>query len=139
VPTDDGLSAMGRDAVQELSNVMASGLLDGWANLLDTTIDHTTPTFAHDMGPAVVDPLIVGLSEGQEFAFVFDTRLQAVDTEFDLDIYAIPDETDLERALERLDVTAVESVPMQAKFSAATGGPTSDDLQELGDIEGVDL
>ncbi|MWG33045.1 chemotaxis protein CheC [Halomarina oriensis] len=136
---DDGLSAMGQDAVQELSNIMASGLLDGWANLLDTTIDHTTPTFAHDMGPAVVDPLIVGLSEGQEFAFVFDTRLKAVDTEFDLDIYAIPNETDLEAALERLDVTDVEAVPMQAEFSAATGGPNSDDLQEIGDIEGVDL
>ena len=136
---DEGLSPMGRDAVQELSNIMASGLLDGWANLLDTTIDHTTPTFAHDMGAAVVDPLIVGLSEGQEFAFVFDTRLKAVDTEFDLDIYAIPNETDLERALERLDVTDVESVQVQAEFSVAQGGPTSDDLQQLGDIEGVDL
>ena len=136
---DEGLSPMGKDAVQELSNIMASGLLDGWANLLDTTIDHTTPTFAHDMGAAVVDPLIVGLSAGQEFAFVFDTRLKAVDTEFDLDIYAIPSESDLERALERLDVTDVESVQVQAEFSAAQGGPTSDDLQQLGDIEGVDL
>ena len=136
---DDGLSPMGQDAVQELSNIMASGLLDGWANLIDTTIDHTTPTFAHDMGAAVVDPLIVGLSEGQEFAFVFDTRLKAVDTEFDLDIYAIPDETDLERALERLDVADVETVQVQAEFAAAKGGPNSDDLQEIGEIEEVDL
>ncbi|MFC5970997.1 chemotaxis protein CheC [Halomarina salina] len=134
-----GLSPMGQDAVQELSNIMASGMLDGWANLLETTIDHSTPTFAHDMGAAVVDPLIVGLSEGQEFAFVFDTRLKAVDTEFDLDIYAIPDETDLERALERLDVTDVETVEVQAEFAAAQGGPNSDDLQEIGEIEEVDL
>ncbi|WP_254536972.1 chemotaxis protein CheC [Halomarina litorea] len=138
---ESGIGAFGQDAVQELSNVMASGLLDGWANLLDTTIDHTTPTYAHDMGAAVVDPLIVGLSEGQEFAFVFDTRIEAVDAdiEFDLDIFAIPDEGDLERALERLEVGRVDDTPTRAEFTAAADGPDSEDLRELAEMEGVDL
>lgn len=121
--TGEGFGAFEQDAIMELSNVMASGLLDGWANMLDTTIDHSTPAYTLDMGAAVVDPLIVGLSEFQEFAFVFDTRIKAVDTEFDVDIYAIPDEDDLERALDALDATRldagrVDSAPDAAEFSS---------------------
>ncbi|WP_410765575.1 chemotaxis protein CheC [Haloferax sp. DFSO60] len=103
-----GFGAFEQDAIKELSNVMTSGLLDGWANMLDATIDHSTPAYTHDMGAAVVDPLIVGLSEFQEFAFVFDTRIHALDTEFDVDIYAIPDENDLEAALETLDAKRID-------------------------------
>ncbi|NHN57948.1 MULTISPECIES: chemotaxis protein CheC [Halorussus] len=110
--TDFG--AFERDAVQELSNVMASGMLDGWANLLDTTIDHSTPAYAHDMGAAVVDPLVVGLGESQEFAFVFDTRIEAVDTEVDLDIYVIPDEADLRTALGEFDMARVADTEPEA-------------------------
>jgi chemotaxis protein CheC len=116
------LTAAGRDAVQELCNIMASRLLDGWANLLDGAIDHTPPAYCHDLGPAVVDPLVVGLSAGQEFAFVFDTRVRAVDAgvavdpgedaaagdpPFDVDIYVIPEQDGLEAALARLDVADV--------------------------------
>jgi chemotaxis protein CheC len=115
---DDGFGAFERDAIQELSNVMTSGLLDGWANMLDTTIDHSTPAYTYDMGAAVIDPLIVGLSERQEFAFVFDTRIEAVDEEFDVDIYAIPDEDDLERALAMLDTARLDESPTSAEFSA---------------------
>jgi chemotaxis protein CheC len=111
----DGFGAFEQDAIMELSNVMTSGLLDGWANMLDATIDHSTPAYSHDMGAAVVDPLIVGLSEFQEFAFVFDTRICAVDTEFDVDIYAIPDEDDLETALNRLDARRADE-PLESDF-----------------------
>jgi chemotaxis protein CheC len=41
----------------------------------------------------------------------------AVDTEFDVDIYAIPDEDDLERALDALDATRVDGEPEPAEFS----------------------
>ncbi|WP_240334663.1 hypothetical protein [Halorussus sp. MSC15.2] len=89
-------------------------MLDGWANLLDTTIDHSTPAYAHDMGAAVVDPLVVGLGESQEFAFVFDTRIEAVDTEVDLDIYVIPDEADLRAALGEFDMGRVADTTPEA-------------------------
>ncbi|WP_135825586.1 chemotaxis protein CheC [Halorussus ruber] len=118
--TARNLGSFERDAIQELSNVMASGMLDGWANLLDTTIDHSTPAYAHDMGAAVVDPLVVGLGDSQEFAFVFDTRIEAVDTEVDLDIYVIPDEEDLREALGAFDMSRV----------AATQPEASTDLSE---------
>jgi len=108
-PVDGDGDEIGRDAIQELSNIMASGMLDGWANLLDSTINHSTPAFTHDMGAAVVDPLIVGLGYDQSFAFVFDTRIRGVETAFDVQIYIIPDEDDLQAALRQLDREAGEA------------------------------
>jgi chemotaxis protein CheC len=117
LPHDGGFGDLGEDAIQELCNIMASGLLDGWANMLDTKIDHSTPAYAHDMGAAVVDPLIVGLVEHQEFAFVFDTKIDAEDTAFDVDIYVIPDEDDLRDALDILDVEQVDDASVSADYA----------------------
>ncbi|WP_312910405.1 chemotaxis protein CheC [Natronosalvus caseinilyticus] len=112
----DGFGEMERSAITELGNIMASGFLDGWANVLDTTIDHSPPEFIHDIGTAAVDPVIIQLGENQEFAFVFDTQVMADGREFDCDIYAIPDERDLERALNDLDVDRIEETPTTAEF-----------------------
>ncbi|USZ70734.1 chemotaxis protein CheC [Natronosalvus halobius] len=116
--TDDeeGFGEMERSAITELGNIMASGFLDGWANVLDTTIDHSPPEFIHDIGAAAIDPVIIQLGENQEFAFVFDTQVMADGREFDCDIYAIPDERDLERALNDLDVDRIEETPTTAEF-----------------------
>ena len=119
VPTEideDGFGEMGTSAITELGNIMASGFLDGWANVLDTTIDHSTPEFIHDIGAAAVDPVIIHLGENQEFAFVFDTVVVADGREFDCEVYAIPDEDDLERALNDLDVDRIEETPTTAEF-----------------------
>lgn len=116
------LDAIGRDAVSEVSNIMASGLLDGWANLLDTTIDHSHPAYTRDMGAAAVDPLIVGLADKQEFAFVFDTRITtdepSIDqSEFDIKVYIIPDAPALERALQRVDTSQIDTTAIAADIN----------------------
>ncbi len=113
---EDGFGEMGTSAIKELGNIMASGFLDGWANVLDTTIDHSTPEFIHDIGAAAVDPVIIQLGESQDFAFVFDTVVVADGREFNCDVYAIPDEDDLERALNDLDVDRIEEAPTTAEF-----------------------
>ncbi|ELY98879.1 CheC, inhibitor of MCP methylation [Natrialba chahannaoensis JCM 10990] len=117
---EDGFGQMGQSAIKELGNIMASGFLDGWANVLDTTIDHSTPEFIHDIGAAAVDPVVIQLGEEQEFAFVFDTVIVADGQEFDCEIYAIPDESDLERALNDLDVDRIEQAPTTAEFQNVT-------------------
>jgi chemotaxis protein CheC len=132
-----------QDAIKEMSNVMASGMLDGWANLLDGTIDHSTPAYAHDMGAAVVDPLVVGLGESQEFAFVFDTRIEAVDTAVDFDIYVIPDETDLREALGAVEMGRVAGTQPQAstdleRAAANFGGTEGDPGGTESDLGGTD-
>ena len=115
---DDGdeFDEMGKSAIKELGNIMASGFLDGWANVLDTTIDHSPPEFVHDIGAAAIDPVIIQLGETQEYAFVFDTHVMADGRVFDCEIYAIPDESDLERALNDLDVDRIDETPTTAEF-----------------------
>ncbi|RQG90292.1 chemotaxis protein CheC [Natrarchaeobius halalkaliphilus] len=113
---EDGFGEMGTSAITELGNIMASGFLDGWANVLDTTIDHSPPEFIHDFGAAAVDPVIVKLGADQEFAFVFDTAVVADGREFGCEVYAIADESDLERALNDLDVDRIEGTPTTAEF-----------------------
>ncbi|WP_247731675.1 chemotaxis protein CheC [Halovivax limisalsi] len=125
VPTEtDGegeFDEMGRSAITELGNIMASGFLDGWANVLDTTIDHSTPEFIHDIGAAAVDPVVVRLGESQDYAFVFDTKVVADGREFDCEVYAIPDEDDLERALNALEVDRIDETPTTAEFADIEG------------------
>ncbi|MFC3957412.1 chemotaxis protein CheC [Halovivax cerinus] len=126
VPTDTGSSPdefteMDKSAIKELGNIMASGFLDGWANVLDTTIDHSTPEFIHDIGAAAVDPIVIQLGEDQDYAFVFDTTVVADGREFDCEVYAIPDESDLERALNDLDVSKIDETPTTAEFGDIEG------------------
>jgi chemotaxis protein CheC len=115
-PDGEGLGEMERSAIMELGNIMASGLVDGWANVLDTTIDHSTPEYIHDVGSAAIDPIVIQLGENQDYAFVFDTRIEAADRDIDCDIFAIPDEDDLMRALDDLDVERIEETPTTAEF-----------------------
>lgn len=123
VPTtpDDPFGEMGKSAIQELGNIMASGFLDGWANVLDTNIDHSTPEYIHDIGAAALDPIAIQLGETQDYAFVFDTRVQAADQEFDCDILAIPNWDDLVRALNQLDIDRIEDEPIEAEFPVDGG------------------
>ncbi|MFB6141969.1 MAG: chemotaxis protein CheC [Halorientalis sp.] len=129
---EENLSELGRDALQEAANIMASGMLDGWANVLDSSIDHSTPTFAWEMGPAAVDPLIVGLSRDQEFAFVFDTEIEAENDAFDAEVYIIPDEDDLKTALQAIDIQRVETAEPAADVDV--GELSAEDLEDVEEV-----
>ncbi|WP_135825933.1 chemotaxis protein CheC [Halorussus ruber] len=106
--TDEVESFEGRErsAMKEIGNVMTSSFIDGWANVLDTTIDISPPQFVHDMGRAVAESVVARLGQRQAFAFLFDATLRADDREFDCEIYAIPDKSGLQAALEDLDPDA---------------------------------
>ncbi|UPW00435.1 chemotaxis protein CheC [Halorussus gelatinilyticus] len=95
-----------QSAMKEIGNVMTSSFIDGWANVLDATIDISPPQFVHDAGPAVAESVVARLGRTQSFAFLFDATLRADDREFDCGIYALPDETDLRTALEDIDPDA---------------------------------
>jgi chemotaxis protein CheC len=102
IPGADAEEAMRRSAIQEIGNIVTSGFLDGWANRLETTIEISPPQFVHDLGPAIVDPLAAELAQGQDYAFLIDSTIRTDDDEFTCDIYALPNETELRRALDQL-------------------------------------
>ncbi|KAB1196566.1 MULTISPECIES: chemotaxis protein CheC [Haloferax] len=94
--------AMRQSAIQEIGNIVTSGFLDGWANALETTIEISPPKHVHDIGSAIVDPLATDLAQSQEYAFLIDSTIRTDDDEFTCDIYALPDEAELRKALEQL-------------------------------------
>lgn len=106
LPTDpdDPFGDLGKSALQELGNIMASGVLDGWANVLSTTIDHSPPEYIHDIGSSIMDPIAAQVGQNQDYAFVFDTVINADDKEFDCSIFSVSEEGDLEQALSQLDM-----------------------------------
>ncbi|NHN59175.1 MULTISPECIES: chemotaxis protein CheC [Halorussus] len=95
-----------RSAIEEIGNVMTSSFIDGWANVLDATIDISPPQFVHDMGRAVAESVVARLGRRQSFAFLFDATLRADDRAFDCEIYALPDESQLRAALDDIDPDA---------------------------------
>ncbi|AZQ15677.1 chemotaxis protein CheC [Halorubrum sp. PV6] len=99
---DEPLGGMAENALCELGNVMTSGFIDGWANVLGTSISHSPPEFVHDIGSATISPLVAKLSQRQDYGFVIDAAIQTEGVETRCDVYALPDERELARALDRL-------------------------------------
>ncbi|MCU4718721.1 chemotaxis protein CheC [Halapricum hydrolyticum] len=108
LPTDpdgDGLTQMHRSALEELGNNMASGFIDGWANVLQTSVDHTPPEFSDDMEMTLLELVTEQLGPFQTHAYTIESRITTESVEFDCEIHALPNETQLSEALEDLLVT----------------------------------
>ncbi|MFB6083636.1 MAG: chemotaxis protein CheC [Halorientalis sp.] len=103
-PDGEGFTDMHESAIEELGNIMTSGFIDGWANVLESSVDHTPPRVVHDMGRAIVDPLAAQVGQHQEHAFVIESHMQTADLEFGCEILALPDDAELRQALADLDI-----------------------------------
>ena len=99
---DEPLGDMAENALCELGNVMTSGFIDGWANVLSTSIDHSPPEFVHDIGASTISPLVAKLSERQDYGFVIDAAIETEEIQARCDVYALPDERELAAVLEEL-------------------------------------
>jgi two-component system chemotaxis sensor kinase CheA/chemotaxis protein CheC len=107
-PEGEGLTDRHRSAIEELGNILSSGFVDGWANVLQQSIDHTPPRLVHDMGRAIVDPLAAQLGQHQRHAFTVDSTMRTEDVAFECGIHALPDERQLREALDELLVERAE-------------------------------
>ncbi|MFB6112545.1 MAG: chemotaxis protein CheC [Halodesulfurarchaeum sp.] len=111
VPDATGDEALRQSALEELGNVTASGFVDGWANALGTTIDHSVPDVVDDMGRALLESIAVRLGQSQDFAYVFDVTVSAGEP-FSSRVFAFPEEPGFRNVLASLDgdidVTSVE-------------------------------
>ena len=112
--TDGGWSEMERSAIKELGNIMTSGFIDGWANVLESSIDHSPPTFVSDMGSSILSPIVGRMARTQEHAFLLDSMIHTDDEgAFRCEMLALPDEAELREVLrnllvERADETRVD-------------------------------
>jgi len=98
----DGLfTDMERSAMQEIGNIMTSGFIDGWANVLDTTIDMSTPTFIFGPSSDIIDRM--GGWPDEEIAFVIDSTIVATDADVEVTVYTFPKLADLVKLIQRID------------------------------------
>jgi chemotaxis protein CheC len=112
--TEGNWSEMEQSAVKELGNIMTSGFIDGWANVLESSIDHSPPTFVSDMGSSIMSPIVGRMARTQEHAFLLDSMIHTDDEgTFQCEILALPDESELRDVLqdllvERADKTQID-------------------------------
>jgi chemotaxis protein CheC len=97
-----GFSEMERSAIQEIGNIMTSGYIDGWANVLDTTIDMGTPTFTYGPTHTIIERM--GGWPDEEIVFVLDSEITTGNTDVDLTVYTFPRVQELVDLVKQLDV-----------------------------------
>jgi chemotaxis protein CheY-P-specific phosphatase CheC len=114
-PDGEGFTDMHESAIQEMGNIMTSGFIDGWANVLQTSVEHTPPRVVHDMGRAIMDPLAAQVGQHQEHAFIIESTMQTAGLEFQSEIHALPDDTELTAALEDLEVDRADQTEASAE------------------------
>ncbi|QSG10862.1 Chemotaxis protein CheC, inhibitor of MCP methylation [Halapricum desulfuricans] len=104
----EALTDQHESAIKELGNIMTSGFVDGWANVLQAAVDHTPPRLVHDMGQAIIDPLVAQVGRQQEHAFIVESTMRTDDIEFEAEIHALPNEQELREALDELQAERAE-------------------------------
>jgi chemotaxis protein CheC len=95
---------MARSAVEELGNMMASGFIDGWADVLGRTIDIATPQLVYAPAGEVVERT-AGLG-GEDLALFFDSQMNVPSYEIEAEIYAFPDLEEFVEMVNALEATA---------------------------------
>lgn len=83
-----GYTDMERSAIKEVGNIMTSGFIDGWANVLGRTIDISTPQLLRAKGDTIVEHSVE--SGEHEIALLFDSTLRAPDVNVEATIYTFP-------------------------------------------------
>ncbi len=101
--TDEEWGEMEQGALRELGNIMTSGFIDGWANVLNAEIKHSPPDFVADTGSSILRPITDELGETEEHAFMLDSSIQTdSDQVFTCQLLALPRRDQLEQALDDL-------------------------------------
>lgn len=104
----EGFTDMERSAIQEIGNIMTSGYIDGWANVLNTSIGMGTPTFTYGPSNQIIEKM--GGWPDDEIAFVLDSQIYASGTDVDLTVYTFPQLKDLVDLVKQIDIdTDVET------------------------------
>jgi chemotaxis protein CheC len=98
----DGVSSeMARSAITELGNMMVSGFIDGWADVLGRSIDHATPQLVYAPAGEIVERT-ASLGD-HSLALMFDSNIAVPSSDIDADIYALPDIEEFVKMINTLD------------------------------------
>jgi chemotaxis protein CheC len=91
-----GFSEIEISAIKEIGNILTSSFIDGWANLLKTEIDISTPNL---INASEIESI---LREMDEYAFVFSSHIYAKKEDIKCQIYVFPYINGMIEVLEKL-------------------------------------
>ncbi|APW99685.1 chemotaxis protein CheC [Halobiforma lacisalsi AJ5] len=100
---------MARSAVEEMGTMMASGFIDGWADVLGRVIDIAAPQLVYAPGGEIVSRT-AGLG-GDDLALFFDSDLTVPSYQIEAEIYAFPDLETFVEMVNAMDVPSKSSTP----------------------------
>ncbi|RQG90293.1 chemotaxis protein CheC [Natrarchaeobius halalkaliphilus] len=93
---------MARSAVEEMGNMMASGFIDGWADVLGRVIDIAAPQLVYAPGGDIVTR--TAALGGDDLALLFDSDLTVPSYQIEAEIYAFPDLEEFVEMVNGIDV-----------------------------------
>ena len=103
--------SMAQSGVEEIGNIMMSGFIDGWAEHLNATIDHTPPTYIEREGAAVVPE---GPETGaRDQVFVFRSEIEWAGEDVNFYIYMLPQYGSMAELLAEHVDTAGDAIPIE--------------------------
>ncbi|QCS43093.1 chemotaxis protein CheC [Natrinema versiforme] len=93
---------MARSAVEEMGNMMASGFIDGWADVLGRAIDIAAPQLVY----APTEDIVTRTASlgGDDLALFFDSDLSVPSYQIEAEIYAFPDLEEFVEMVNGIDV-----------------------------------
>lgn len=104
--SQDGFTDMQKSAIQEVGNIMTSGFIDGWANVLGATIQHSPPHFAYGDSRAILDE--ISQWPESDIVFVIDSKITAEDVDLNLTCYTFPELEPLVDLIHGIDVDSID-------------------------------
>ena len=119
VDEDGGFTDMQKSAVQEIGNILTSAFIDGWANVLGTTIQHSPPRFAYGDSSAILAEITEW--PDSEIVFVIDSQITAENVGLNLTCYTFPELEPLVDLINEIDIDSIDdAVQTPADFSELT-------------------
>ncbi len=95
---------MARSAVEEMGNMMASGFIDGWADVLGRGIDTAAPQLVYaSAGDIAVRTAGLG---GDDLALFFDSDLTVPSYQIEAEIYAFPELEEFVEMVNDIELTS---------------------------------
>jgi len=81
-----------------------SGYIDSWANVFNTTVDITTPSFSYRSTEKIVENM--DSLPNEEMVFMLDSEISTQDTDLDLTVYTFPQLDSLVNLVRQIDTNA---------------------------------
>ena len=106
--TDKPLTDIEKSSIMEVGNIVANSYINTLANLFNIRLFPSVPYYAEDMLGAVIDFLLIEISEVADYSLMLDTEMHIESFKLRTNLVIFPDEKFLNRLFEKLNITNLQ-------------------------------